>query len=309
MRVYRSPGKPTRSDFSQQIHRPSKIPPLFCSTPCPTAQIHRPDRLDGGGMDWNLADRRTTDGLKRILATLVGPVAGRPSAGTNSSFRINARRSTLRRRNGTASPAPTLRRHLDREVLRRLRPAEAALRRLIIVAAPRNCVAMEAHPWGPSSPSRSSSDDIGVPAGRAGGDDRGAAAAATFDPRFRIDPGLALAVALFRPPRRRPRHKCACGSTATSASGGPAHSPQIRSTQRVLGGLRLQALDRALDDLPRQAQRFARWRARRDATVAQNKNPDVAGARNARAGHGSSLSPRLATTLRPPARQPPPAHS
>jgi hypothetical protein len=48
--------------------------------------------------------------------------------------------------------------------------------------------------------------------------------------------------------------------------------------------LRLQALDRALDDLPREARRFARWRVRgRDAAGAQNgKSPDAAGAQNKR---------------------------
>ena len=49
--------------------------------------------------------------------------------------------------------------------------------------------------------------------------------------------------------------------------------------------LRLGALGRALDDLPREAKRFARWRAHRDAAGAQNRRaadaarkPDAAGA-------------------------------
>jgi hypothetical protein len=41
-------------------------------------------------------------------------------------------------------------------------------------------------------------------------------------------------------------------------------------------GRRFAALASALDDLPAHARRFARWRATRDAIVAQNKNPDAA---------------------------------
>ncbi len=40
-------------------------------------------------------------------------------------------------------------------------------------------------------------------------------------------------------------------------------------------GLRFAALASALDDLPRQAKRFARWRARRDAIIAQERNGDA----------------------------------
>ncbi|MCO5088490.1 MAG: hypothetical protein M9883_16695, partial [Methylobacteriaceae bacterium] len=54
---------------------------------------------------------------------------------------------------------------------------------------------------------------------------------------------------------------------------------------------RLAALARALDDLPREARRFARWQASRDAAGAQNRRPDAAGAQHgnhvdgAQAGH------------------------
>jgi hypothetical protein len=41
-------------------------------------------------------------------------------------------------------------------------------------------------------------------------------------------------------------------------------------------GLRFAALASALDDLPRQAKRFARWRARRDAIRAQERDRDAA---------------------------------
>ena len=61
-------------------------------------------------MDWNGAIEKNRDALKRILATLVAMVQ-------------------------IAGGSSTLPRHLYRAVLRLLRPAESAARRLIIVAA------------------------------------------------------------------------------------------------------------------------------------------------------------------------------
>jgi hypothetical protein len=61
-------------------------------------------------MDWNLAIEKNREALKRILATLVAMAA-------------------------LAGGAPTLPRHLHRAVLRLLRPAEAAARRLVIALA------------------------------------------------------------------------------------------------------------------------------------------------------------------------------
>jgi hypothetical protein len=43
-------------------------------------------------------------------------------------------------------------------------------------------------------------------------------------------------------------------------------------------GRRLATLAAALDDLPRQAKRFARWRACRDAIIAQDRNRDATAA-------------------------------
>jgi hypothetical protein len=53
--------------------------------------------------------------------------------------------------------------------------------------------------------------------------------------------------------------------------------------------LRLDAIARALDDLPRQAQRFARWKARRDARlVAEKEGNRAEGGANGRDGAGLS---------------------
>jgi hypothetical protein len=61
-------------------------------------------------MDWNAAIERNREALKRVLAMLVAMAE-------------------------LAGVRPTLPRHLHRAVLRLLRPAEAAARRLVIVAA------------------------------------------------------------------------------------------------------------------------------------------------------------------------------
>ena len=85
-------------------------------------------------MDWNLAIERNTEALKRILAALVamaelgGQFTFFPRKGALPQAAALAEKSKL-------SPASTLPRHLHTAVLRLLRPAEAAVRRLIIVAA------------------------------------------------------------------------------------------------------------------------------------------------------------------------------
>ena len=90
-------------------------------------------------MDWNLAIEKNREALTRIVASLVAMVAanggsagGRftffPQKGSEASGQAQAEESKL-------SPAPTLPRHLHRFVLRLLRPAEAAARRLVIIAA------------------------------------------------------------------------------------------------------------------------------------------------------------------------------
>ncbi len=94
-------------------------------------------------MDWQLAIEKNRAALKRILAMLVAMVAANdgsaggvssaggqftffPQVGAPSQNPALAEKSKL---------SPTLPRHLHRLVLRLLRPAEAATRRLIIIAA------------------------------------------------------------------------------------------------------------------------------------------------------------------------------
>jgi hypothetical protein len=88
-------------------------------------------------MDWNAAIERHRTALKRVLATLAA-LAGlgdrQLAIGSRQSERAQADGSILDCLLPTAD-CLTLPRHIHRAVLRLLRPAEAAARRLVIVAA------------------------------------------------------------------------------------------------------------------------------------------------------------------------------
>ena len=248
-------------------------------------------------MDWNLAIANNSEALKRILATLIAMAGLRgqftflPHEGAPQQAIAQAERDKL-------SPAPTLPRHLHRAVLRLLRPAESAVRRLIIVAA--RGLTTELPPPSPHTARPASVGtalrSLGIAVVVSSADlarhaaARRAAGARAARPRTLSLPLLDPLRTSFRPRRiYAPAHNSPRIWTVGVTERRPAPLPPFPTdpVNATRLGLRLQALDRALDDLPRQAQRFARWRARRDATVAQNKNPDVAGARNARAGHRS----------------------
>ena len=170
---------------------------------------------------------------------------------------------------GEVNPArPALPRHLHRAVLRLLRPAESAARRLVIVAA-RDVVVPPPRLREPL-PARRKPSRTGI----------------VFPPGVRSGAGLAarppraaparIALPLFdtlRPPSRRPRRIVAGSVPRISLPGLTAPHPlppkpmpfdRIDAT-RVR--LRIAALAAVLDDLPAQAMRFARWRARRDAVL------------------------------------------
>ncbi|MDQ6434959.1 hypothetical protein RB623_12955 [Mesorhizobium sp. LHD-90] len=182
------------------------------------------------------------EALKRLLAMLVGMAE-------------------------LACGAPTLPRQLHRAILKLLRPAESAARRLIIAAA--RGIVIVLPPMRPRKPK---------PAIR-----RGPRAFMPTGPKRRPTPAaralsLPLCDPLKNPFRIRRRYV-------------PAHAvPRIRSlfddspyrplpappspddpvdASRLV--LRLEALGRALDDLPGQARRFARWKARRDASATREK--------------------------------------
>jgi hypothetical protein len=183
--------------------------------------------MEEAAMEWNAAIERHRDTLKRILAALVALA-------------------------GLAGGGATLPRHLHRAVLRLLRPAEAAARRLIIAQARGLVVALKAR----------RQDAMALPRG-------------TPKPKPSRPLGFPLLDPLRRPfLRRRP---ALAGVPRISVPGfsapfpiAPPPSPDDPVDATRLGR-RLAALALVLDDLPGQARRFARWRAQRDAAGAQEK--------------------------------------
>jgi hypothetical protein len=182
-------------------------------------------RRIGNTMDWDLAIKRNSEALNSIVAALFA-LLGLVSEAAISRI-----------------PPP-----LHRAVLRVLRPAESAVRRLIVIAA-RGLVVKLA----PSRP---------MPAGKVIGKRNGNSPPSfqLFDPRKN-----------FNRPRRRkfarigPRiHVFPYDSLRPAALPATALPPPdgLVNAQSVVR--RLQALKSALDDLPRQARRLARWRLRRE---------------------------------------------
>ena len=216
-------------------------------------------------MDWKAAIDINREALKRVLAALV-TMAGFGGADPKSPSPLW----------GGVRGGGTLPRHLHRAVLRLLRPAEAAARRLIIVAArdiavtlapPRACEARGGLPFVRNGVGTG----IVLPHGVAC---PGHAARPTGPPRAC---GFSLFDPLRPPFRRRPRPSGVpriwapgCGDPIAIPTPKPPMSGDPVDAMRL--GLRLAALASALDDLPKQARRFAHWRyrvaaGRRDRSV------------------------------------------
>ena len=186
-------------------------------------------------MDWALAIERNREPLLRIVATLFAMIGFTESAAVER-----------------------LSRPLYRAVLGVLRPAEAAVRRLIIVAA--RGMVVKPFPVRPA------------PAGLAiSGRGQGRVSFQLFDPRRRdhgrlvrgrrpeprirfIDVGFDPRIPLFRRPQPEPAPAAAAPDEEDTVADDTVNAiPLCR---------RLAAIKRALEDLPRQARRYARWRAR-----------------------------------------------
>jgi hypothetical protein len=183
-------------------------------------------------MNWELAIKRNSEALVEIVADLFAMLG---LALTDAVARL---------------PWPAY-----RAVLRVLRPAESAVRRLIVIAA-RGVVVKLA----PSRP---------MPAGKVigkGGNSR--PSFQLFDPRKNFN----------RPCRRAfsrigPRVRVLAYDPRVVALF-PAPPPVVEPPPPPDGlvnaerlSRRLQALKSALDDLPRQAKRLARWRLRREKAI------------------------------------------
>ncbi len=189
-------------------------------------------------MDWSLAISRNRDALRSIVAALfarTGMVKG--------------------------GMLTTLPRHLYLMTLAILRPAESAVRRLIVIAAhglkPSSLVGssirhggwLDLPPWG------------GERREAARGGQAGHKAFALFDPLKSFDPEDFWDV--------QPKFESGFGLSKSGYSSSEAESnPRLDAT---LLGQRLDALRRALDNLPHQARRLVRHYARRDAALKAHK--------------------------------------
>jgi hypothetical protein len=184
---------------------------------------------EGHAVDWARAIERNREALISIVAALFARLG--LQGGATAGF---------------------LPRGLHRAVLRVLRPAESAMRRLIVIAARGLVVKL--------SPARP------MPAGpiRLGSTPR--VRFQLFDPRIRLAPERSRTG-----PRPIPRihiftndPRVAALWAAPSPTAEPASPPPDGRVNGEALCRRLEALKLALDDLPRQARRLARWRARRE---------------------------------------------
>ncbi|WP_442583287.1 hypothetical protein ACSBOB_15565 [Mesorhizobium sp. ASY16-5R] len=250
-------------------------------------------------MDGRVAIEKNREALKRILVSLLamaglGSGAGFgaggqftfiPQKGAAASGLAQAEKSKLSPALTPASPpAFTLPRRLHRAILKLLQPAEAAARRLIIAAARGIVVALpplcprKPKPVDPAPTLRR----LGIAVTVSHADLVGAAAAAKraaalraprprkFSPSL-LDP-LKRPFRGFRPPvpdRVAPRILFPGVSEPSFFPAPPSPDDPVNAMRL---GQRLAALAEALDDLPEQAKRFARWKARNDAALAQ-QNP------------------------------------
>jgi hypothetical protein len=188
-------------------------------------------------MDWDLAIRRNREALERILAALFAML------GLDGDPCPDAR--------AEGEPRRTLPRRLHTHVLRILRAAESAIRRLIVIAAREIVVRPR-----------------GVPPDLAALRKRMTTEPAGTDASIRI-PAFPLLDPLkkysFAPPRRASKsfpRICVPGFTEPAPiPEKPVVSPDDPVDATGLCG-RLLSSKRALTNLPREARRLARWRAR-----------------------------------------------
>ena len=253
-------------------------------------------------MDKNAPIEQNQEALKRILAMLIA-MAELGSRGQFTFFRQEGSGSSevARAEKSKLSPALTLPftlpRHVYRAILLLLRPAESAARRLIIAAARGIVVALP--------PQRKPKPTPPV---------RGPRAFMPVNPKRRPKRApRSLNLSLIDPLKRyfrvRRRYVPAHAAPRIRWLGGfdspflpkPPPPPAPPSPDDPIDaarlGQRLAVLAAALDDLPGQAKRFARWRARNDAALARDS--EARDAAIAEGKHGPSAVPfRRSSPLR-----------
>jgi hypothetical protein len=186
-------------------------------------------------MNWDLAIERNREPLLRIIAGLFAMI------GLSEGAAIDR-----------------LARPLYRSVLLVLRPAEAAVRRLIVVAA-RGLVVKP-------SPERQAPKDLKI-SRKGQGQGQGRLSFRLFDPRKRFD-AEGRPIRRRRPPRVQPRIRVIDFDPRSPLYRSPPPAPPAPAPKKddTVNAQplcrRLLAIKLALDDLPRQAQRLARWRSR-----------------------------------------------
>ena len=187
-----------------------------------------------GNLDWALAIERNSEALKGIVASLFAMLG------------LEGEATRLR-----------LPRSVHSAVLRVLRPAEYAMRRLIVIAARGLVVKLAAsRPISRPMPA--------VPIGKGGQGSPSRPSFQLFDPRKNFTRRRHR-----RPARNPPRiHFFGSDWAVTTWQARPPKTDPAPPADGLVGAQRLtrrlQALKLALDDLPRQARRLARWRVRRE---------------------------------------------
>jgi hypothetical protein len=190
-------------------------------------------------MDWARAIERNSEALNGIVAALFAMLG---LAGAATVARIP--------------------RSVHSAVLRVLRPAESAVRRLIVIAARGVVVKL--------APSRPISRPMPVkPIGKGVGSNR-PPSFQLFDPRKRFKPVRAMKsirlvprIHVFSPPDPTVAALWAARAARVSSPAAAPAPPSDGLASAESLTRRLQALKSALEDLPRQAKRLARWQQRR----------------------------------------------
>jgi len=259
-------------------------------------------------LDWQVAIERNHAALRQVLAMLVamaglggevglasplwggrrkaaggGPIQTRTT--TQGRAACLARPSDLHKekvrtpssapgdiQRGETSPALTLHRRMYYSILRLLRPAEAAARRLVILVA-RSLVVPVLPPRREQRPA----SPFLAPPGATGIHLPPGVSLPGISP---VPPARSVSLPLFDPMKRplgpQPRHSCVprilVPGVLTPFAVVPRMAPSPFDLLEITPlARRLNALGRLLDDLPRAARRLARWRARRDAALADGR--------------------------------------
>jgi hypothetical protein len=179
-------------------------------------------------VDWNRAIARNTAALEAIVAALLVLLGLAPGA-------VPAR----------------IARALHTKALRVLRPAESALRRLIVIAARGLAVKPSPKRQKPQGP---------IPPAQA----EGRASFRLFDPRKRFTQRASASLG----PKREPRiHVFGLSSPIVLVLHAPSQQPPPPEPDGEINAIplrrRLAAFAAALADIPKQAKRLARWKAKR----------------------------------------------